>query len=84
MFNMNGGMKVVSVIIGAVVILTLLAAVIRPFAGSLNNISDNITTQDFGNATANSIADVFPIVIGIAGLLVFVGYVLKSFGGQGK
>lgn len=64
---------VASLIIGAVVSLILLSALFPSYSGAVGNLSENVTTSDWGNDTANSIAPVFGMLIALGGLFAIVG-----------
>jgi hypothetical protein len=69
------GLTVVGAIIGAVVVVTLISALLPTFAGAAKNISANVSTVDWGNSTTNSIAPVFGLVISLAALFALVGLI---------
>jgi hypothetical protein len=78
-------LTVAAVIVGAVVALILISTLFPTYAGAVKNLSQNVTTADFGNTTANSLGPVFGLLISLGGLfaivgLAFVAYHLKPHG----
>ena len=74
---------VAAVIIGAVVALTLISQLFPTYAGAVASISENVSTAEWGDATANSLGPVFALVVSLGGLfaiigLVFLGYQLRK------
>lgn len=74
----QGALVIVAVVIGAVVGLSVLAALLPTFFGSLGDIggvfSDENTTT--GNADADALLPVFGLLIAFAGLFAIVGLAL--------
>jgi hypothetical protein len=74
----QGALIIVAVVIGAVVGLSVLAALLPTFFGSLGDIgavfSDANTTT--GNADADALLPVFGLLIAFAGLFAIVGLAL--------
>lgn len=77
--EIDGGLKVVAVVISAVIVVTILAALVSTYASSVKKINANLTSADFGDTTANSIADIFPLVLGIIAVVALVGLALAAF-----
>lgn len=73
--NTGAALTIVAVVIGAVVGLSVLAALLPTFFGSLASIgdvfSDEATTT--GNADADALLPVFGLLIAFAGLFAIVG-----------
>lgn len=72
-------------IVGAVVALSLVAALFPTYASSVGSISENVTDADWGDPTANTLGPVFAMLVSLGGLfaiigLVFVGYKLRKSG----
>lgn len=78
---MGGVMAVVITVLGVLIGLQVLAPLTGTFFDSVEGINDNLTDANTttGDATADSLLSVFPIIIGITGLLVFVGLVFVVF-----
>lgn len=79
--DVSGGMsRTLSVVVGAVVVLVILAALTPVFfdavADLVNNLTaDNVTT---GNDAADQILEAFAPVIGILAAIVFLGLVIRG------
>lgn len=84
--NLNAGLAIVGVVIGAVVVMAIIAALLPTFLGSLadTNAAFNDPNATTGDATADSLLPIFPILIGLGGLIAIVGLVLAAvhFGGR--
>jgi hypothetical protein len=72
-------LAVVSVVLGAVISMIVVAALFGPFTDAVADVNENLTTSDWGDDTTNSIAPVFAIVIGIGALAGIIGLILASF-----
>lgn len=72
-------LTVVGVIIGAVVSLLILAELMPTYSGAVANISDNFTSADWGDQTANSISPIFGLVVSLGGLFAIVGLAFVAF-----
>lgn len=71
----QGALVIVAVVIGAVVGLSVLAALLPTFFGSLGDIGAVFTspTTTTGNADADALLPVFGLLIAFAGLFAIVG-----------
>jgi hypothetical protein len=77
---------IVVIIVGAVVGLIVLSTLFPTYSGAVANLSENVTTADWGNETANALGPVFGLLIALGGLfaiigLAFLAYKLKRGGG---
>lgn len=76
--NLSKPLAIVGVVIAAVLGLTILSALLPTLFDSTASITQNITTGDVGNTTANSLLAVFGlivplvIIVGIIGLVFLV------------
>lgn len=71
-------LTIIGVILGAVIGMKVISQLLPGYASDTKNVTENLTTADFGDATANSIADVFGMVVGIAAVVAIVGLVLLA------
>lgn len=71
-------MGIIVVIIVAVVGMRVIAALFPTYSGSVSNISENFTTADWGDTTANSISPIFALVVALVGLIALVGLVIST------
>jgi uncharacterized membrane protein len=76
--DMNRPMSLVGIVIGAIVVVLLLAALSAPFFGAIGGINENLTEADVGDDAGNTILGVFPLVIAVGAVLGFVGLVLAA------
>lgn len=72
-------MGTAAVIIGAVVTLILLANLFPSYSGAVGNLSDNLTTADWGDETANGISPTFAMLVSLGGLFAIVGLVFVAY-----
>lgn len=72
---------VVSAVVGAVVVLTVLGALTSTYFGGVEDISNNITDPNVttGNSDADNLLTAFDPVIGIVGVIGFIGLVFAAF-----
>lgn len=70
---------VAAVIVGAVVALILMANLSDDYAGAVKNISDNVSTADWGDTTANGIAPTFGMLLSLGGLFALVGLAFVAY-----
>lgn len=77
---------VISVVVGAVLVLTVLGALTDTFFNAVEDINDNVTANDTstGNDEADDLLDAFPPIIGIIGVIGFVGLVFAAFSSVNK
>jgi hypothetical protein len=78
-FNFDKPLGILILVLTAVVTLALLAGVTGSFFTNLQAVNDNITTATTGDATADSILAIFPLVIGVGGVVAFVSLVFIAF-----
>lgn len=73
--NTNGALVIVAVVIGAVVGLSVLAALMPTFFGSLADIGGVFTDANTttGNTDADALLPVFGLLVAFAGLFAIVG-----------
>lgn len=72
--SIGNALTIVGVVIGAVVGLTVLAALAPTWFSATGDLVENFTTADVGDATANNIANtVFPLVLGLLGVFAIAG-----------
>lgn len=64
---------VLGVVITAVLAIIILSALAPVYIPAVKNLSQNVSTGDFGNATANSLTGVFSLIISLFGLFALVG-----------
>lgn len=72
-------LMVVGIVLGAVVSLLILAELMPTYSSAVGNISENFTTADWGDATANSISPIFGLVVAIGGLFAIVGLAFLAY-----
>lgn len=76
--NLNKPLAVIGVVLAAVIGLLVLSALLPTLFSATASITENVTTGDVGNATANSLLSVFGlvvplvIIVGIIGLVILV------------
>lgn len=70
---------VASVIIAAVVGLVILATLFPTYGDSVNNLTENVTNQDWGNPTANALGPVLGMVVALGGLFAIIGLVFAAY-----
>lgn len=72
--SVNSALTIAGVILGAVVSLNVLAALAPTWFTSTRSLTQNFTTADVGDATANNIANtVFPLIIALIGVFAIAG-----------
>lgn len=73
-------MGIVATVIGAVVVILVVAAVAPQFFSALADTNEVLTDANTttGDTTADSLLGVFPLMIGITGLFAIVGIVLAA------
>lgn len=81
MINLSGPMAIISVIIGGFVLLIIIAALLPTFFTGLADTNAALTDPNTttGDATADSLLTVFPILIGLAGLFFIIGLIFLAF-----
>lgn len=72
-------LSVAAVIIGAVVSLILLSALFPSYSGAVGNLSENVSTADWGDDTANSISPVFGMLVALGGLFAVIGLAFVAY-----
>lgn len=78
--NIGGvAMAVAAIIIAAVVTLTLLSNLFPTYSASVASISENVSTADWGDETANGIGPVFAMLVSLGGLFAIVGLVFLAY-----
>lgn len=85
-------MAIVGTVIGAVVVVLLIAALVATFFGAIADVNENLSDENVttGDATADVILRVFPIVIGVVAVIGFVGLIIAALqftngnGGMGR
>lgn len=73
--NLSKPLAIVGVVIAAVVGLSILSALLPTLFDSTAAITENVTTGDVGNDTANTLLGVFGMVVPIVIILGIVGLV---------
>lgn len=66
---------IAAVVIGAVVAIVLIATLYPTYGGAVANLTENVTSTDLGDSTANSLRPIFALIISLAGLFAIVGLV---------
>lgn len=81
MLETGKALAIVGVVIGAVVTALVLAAVAPEFFGAVADLNAVFTNESTttGDATADSLLSVFPIIIGITGLFAIAGLAIVAF-----
>lgn len=69
-------LSVIGIILAAVIGLRVLAALFPTYTSSVASISENFTTADWGETTANDISPIFATVVALVGMIAVVGIVL--------
>lgn len=91
-FNISSGLTIAGVILGAVVGLSVLAALAPTWFDSVGDLSENFTDADLDNDAAtvsvaeNIAQNVFPLIIGLLGVFAIAGLAfaaMKLRGGRG-
>lgn len=78
-FGLEGrAMALIGGVVAVIVILTILGATFTDMTGEVKSINENLTNADLGNTSANTIAGVFPILVGVAFVLGVVGVVIAA------
>lgn len=77
-------LSIAGVIIGAVVAVILIATLYPTYGGAVANLTENVSSTDLGDPTANSLRSVFALVISLAGLFAIVGLVFLGMSLKGK
>lgn len=67
------------IIVGAVVALQVLASLFPVYSGAVSNLSSNMSTANWGNATANSLGPIFGLLISLAGIFAVLGLAFLAF-----
>lgn len=79
--NLEGRMNtVLTVIIGAVVVLVVIAALTPTFFDALSDVVNNITSDNVttGNSAADALLVAFAPIIGIIGAVTFLRLILRG------
>lgn len=78
--NINFGLTIIGVIIGAVVAIAIVAALFPTYMTSLASLGTtfNDPNTTTGDATADTLLPVFALLIAFAGLFAIVGIVLLA------
>lgn len=66
-------------IVGGAVALKVMDSLLTTYSTAVDGIATNITVQDWGSSTANSIAPSFGLLISLLGLFAILLYVLMVF-----
>lgn len=74
----KGALVLVAVIIGAVVVIQIVAALFPTFFNSVAAINENLTTTSTGDDTADSLLPIFRILVGLGALFGIIGIVLAA------
>lgn len=72
----TGVIAIIVVIIGATLGMNVLSGLAPSFIGAGANLTENVTTQDFGNETVNSVAQQMGIVVAVLVLFALVSLIL--------
>lgn len=75
---MLGALTIAFLIIGGVVALKILASVTPTYAESAASISENVSTADWGDDTANDIAPTFGMVLSLSALFGLVALAIGA------
>lgn len=71
-----GALALVGVILAAVIGMRILSSLAPGFISDGANLSQNISDADYGDATANSLAPTFGLLISLSVLFAIVGLVI--------
>lgn len=75
----QNALVVVGIVIGAVVLIILIATLFPTYSGAVKNLTSNVTNADFGNGTTNALLPVFALVISLGGLFAIVGLIFLAY-----
>lgn len=85
--NIGGyALAIVGVILAAYVGVQVISSLLPTYASGISSISENFTTADWGDATANSLGPVLALVISLVGMFGLAGvvfYAVSLRGGKG-
>jgi hypothetical protein len=70
--------RLINSIIAVVIVAAIVAATIGLFFTSIADVNNELDTADLNDTTANTIAGIYPIVLGIAAVLGIVGLVMAA------
>lgn len=79
-------LAIVGIILGAYVGIQVVASLLPTWAGGVASISENFSTAEWGDATANSLGPVMALVISLVGMFALAGLVFVAIqlrGGKG-
>jgi hypothetical protein len=82
--NLSKPLAIAGVIVAAIVGLTLLAAFLPSLFSATSSITENVTTADTGNDSANTILGVFAFIVPLAIVFGIVGIILTVASLRGK
>lgn len=74
--NLSGALTIVAVLIGAVVGLSVLAALLPTFLGSAGDVVSTLDNATIGNSDADALFPVFSLLAAFAAIFAIVGLVI--------
>lgn len=74
-----GALGLVLAIVGVIITASILASLIGDYASNVRSVSENVSTQDWGDPTANTLAGPFALLLSLGGLFGIVGVAIASF-----
>lgn len=79
-FNVGSSLTLASIVVIAVVSLIVLAALAPVYFSSIAGLSENFSTADLGDDTANSLANsIFPLIISLGGLFAIASLAFAAY-----
>lgn len=78
--NVSAGLTLAGVVIGAVVLLAIIAALMPTWFGSLESIGTNFTDPGTttGNTDADALLPIFGLLVAFAGIFAIVGLIVAA------
>jgi hypothetical protein len=80
----KAALGIVAVIIAAYLAVIVISNLLPTYSSGVSSISENVSTADWGDDTANSLGPVFAMVISLGGMFALVGLALAAFALKGK
>ena len=79
-FSVSSALTVAGIVVVAAVTILVLAALAPTFFDATGDLSENFSTADVGDTTANNIANnVFPLIIALSGVFAIAGLAFLAF-----
>jgi hypothetical protein len=75
----KAALGIVAVIIAAYLAVIVISNLLPTYAGGVSSISENVSTAEWGDPTADSLGPVFAMVISLGGMFALVGLALAAF-----